>query len=140
MRLDRTLEHSLTYALIEIGDPAGTQAGLTARSLRTKRAALIALDQMTPPSLDADTVVPLLDSPNTTMSKTAWWIAGRHRDWGSALRGYFDERLARSANKAERDGLVEQLTQFSTKPCDRRAAGEPRRTAPRPMRASPRCG
>ena len=116
MRLDRTLEHSLTYALIEIGDPAGTQAGLTARSLRTKRAALIALDQMTPPSLDADTVVPLLDSPNTTMSKTAWWIAGRHRDWGSALRGYFDERLARSANKAERDGLVEQLTQFSTNP------------------------
>ncbi len=116
IRLERTLEHSLTYALIEIGDPASTRAGLTARSLRTRRAALIALDQMTPPSLAAGAVVPLLDSPNTTMSKTAWWIAGRHRDWGSALRGYFDERLARTANKAERDGLVEKLTQFSTNP------------------------
>ena len=44
--LDRVLEHSLTYALIEIGDPTSTATGLQASSSRAKRAALIALDQM----------------------------------------------------------------------------------------------
>ena len=45
-QLDRVLEHSMTYALIEIADPSSTAAGLQAASSRAKRAALIALDQM----------------------------------------------------------------------------------------------
>jgi hypothetical protein len=44
--LDRVLEHSVTYALIEIADPVSTAAGLRATSPHAKRAALIALDQM----------------------------------------------------------------------------------------------
>ncbi len=45
--LDRVLEHSVTYALIEIDNPAATSAsGLQATSPRSRRAALIALDQM----------------------------------------------------------------------------------------------
>lgn len=43
---DRVLEHSLTYALIEIADPSGTAAGLQSQNVRTRRAALVALDQM----------------------------------------------------------------------------------------------
>jgi HEAT repeat protein len=43
---DRALEHSLIFALIEIGDPDGTAAGLKSPFLQTRRAALIALDQM----------------------------------------------------------------------------------------------
>jgi putative membrane-bound dehydrogenase-like protein len=115
-KLDRTLEHSLTYALIEIADAAATRAGLNATSEQTRRAALIALDQMTPPALEPDVVVPLLDSPDSMTSKTAWWIAGRHRDWGTQLRGYFDQRLAKGGSKTERENLVVRLTQFSSNP------------------------
>ena len=44
---DRVLEHSLTYAMIEIDDAAATAAaGLQATASRSRRAALIALDQM----------------------------------------------------------------------------------------------
>ena len=88
-KLDRTLEHSLTYALIEIADAAATRAGLRATSERTRRAALIALDQMTPPALEPDVVVPLLDSSDSMTSKTAWWIAGHHRGVGHSTARLF---------------------------------------------------
>ncbi len=51
---DRILEHSLTYALIEIGDPKGTEAGLSSENPRTLKAAMVALDQMDGGSLDPE--------------------------------------------------------------------------------------
>jgi putative membrane-bound dehydrogenase-like protein len=113
---DRALEHSLTYALIEIADAPSTRAGLTATSARTRRTALIALDQMTPPALEADVIVPLLDASDTMTSKTAWWIAGHHREWGTQLRGYFDQQLAKGGTRDERERLVARLTQVSGNP------------------------
>ena len=71
--------------------------GLTAASARTRRAALIALDQMTPPALEAATVVPLLDSPDAVTNKTAWWIAGHHPRVGRGAA-----RLLRPAAGARR--------------------------------------
>ena len=44
--LDRTLEHALIYALIEIDDRASTLTGLADQSSQVRRAALMALDQM----------------------------------------------------------------------------------------------
>jgi putative membrane-bound dehydrogenase-like protein len=143
-KLDRTLEHSLTYALIEIADAAATRAGLLATSERTRHAALIALDQMTPPALEPEVVVPLLDSSDSMTSKTAWWIAGRHRGWGTQLRGYFDQRLTKGGSKTEREHLVERLTEFSSNPAIEEllasladgASSEARMTAMRVMAAS----
>ena len=143
-KLDRTLEHSLTYALIEIADAAATRAGLRAASERTRHAALIALDQMTPPALEPDAVVPLLDSSDSVTSKTAWWIAGRHRGWGTQLRGYFDQRLTKGGSKTERENLVVRLTEFSSNPAIEEllasladgASSEARMTAMRVMAAS----
>ena len=112
-KLDRALEHSLTYALIEIADAAATRAGLGATSERTRRAALIALDQMTPHSLEAAAILPLLDSPDPIANKTAWWIAGHHPEWGTALWGFFEPRLAKAGRRADRDQLIAKLTQFS---------------------------
>jgi putative membrane-bound dehydrogenase-like protein len=115
-KLDRALEHAMIYALIEIADGTSTRAGLTSSSVRTHRAALIALDQMTPAALEAPTVVSLLDSPDATLNKTAWWIAARHPNWGTQLRGYFDQRLEKLGGKDERDDLVAKLSQFSRSP------------------------
>ena len=111
--LDRVLDHSVTYALIEINDPATTAAvGLQASASRSKRAALIALDQMDSRRLQADTVVSLLDSADPVLKDTAWWIAGHHPEWGDAVAAFFDAHLAAAANAAARDDLHQKLVQF----------------------------
>ena len=113
-QLDRVLEHSVTYALIEINDPVATAASeQQASTSRSKRAALIALDQMDNGDRHADRVVPLLDSSDPVLKDTAWWIAGHHADWGDALARFFESRLASPAlTSTERDDLQRKLVQF----------------------------
>ena len=109
--VDRVLEHSVTYALIEINDPQSTSAGIQASASRSRRAALVALDQMDRRTLQPDAVVPLLDSTDQVLRDTAWWIAGHHPEWGDALATFFNAHLG-SANAAERQELQQKLVQF----------------------------
>src|SRR5207244_2291111 len=60
----RVLQHSLTYALIEIGDRESTAAGLQTANPLTLRAALIALDRMHEGHLDVAIVAKELASPD----------------------------------------------------------------------------
>ena len=107
----------MTYALIETGDAAATRAGLTAAALGTRRAALVALDQMRGDALTSTTVVPLLDARESGLRETAWWIAERHPDWGEALAGYFGARLANLPAGGEERALLERrLAQFAATP------------------------
>jgi putative membrane-bound dehydrogenase-like protein len=130
--LDRVGEHAVTYALIEIGDAPSTRAGLTATALGTRRAALVALDQMRGDALASTTVVPLLDAREGTLRETAWWIAERHPEWGDALAGYFGARLASlSGGDEERARLERRLAQFAATPAiqarmAQAAGGDPR--------------
>jgi putative membrane-bound dehydrogenase-like protein len=110
-KCDRVLEHSLIYALIEIGDAQGTAAGLKSNSPAVRRATLIALDQMA--SLKADTIAAELDSTDPQMKEAAWWIAGRHPDWSGTVAGFLRARLAAAKlPTAEQDELVKQLAKF----------------------------
>jgi putative membrane-bound dehydrogenase-like protein len=113
---DETLAHSLTYALIEIADPAETRKGLDAPSPRTRRAAMIALDQMNGGEAPADTVIPLLSSTDPLLRDTAGWIAGHHPEWGGALSGIFRHGLANTDLAYERAALEQQLGQFASHP------------------------
>lgn len=99
--VDRVLEHSLIYALIEINNPAATEAsGLQAGPASARRAALVALDQMDAGRLTPDRVTGLLDSPDPVLRDTAWWIAANHPEWGGALAGYFEMHLAEPGTAA----------------------------------------
>ena len=109
----RILEHSLTYALIEISDPASTAAGLQASSPYTRRAALIALDQMDGGGLKPGKVTPLLAAAESVIKKTAFWIVGHHPEWGEAVAGFFRQRLtSRNLSSAEQVELEQQLSSF----------------------------
>ncbi len=111
---DRVLEHSLTYALIQIADPEGTRAGLNAKTGHVRRTAMVALDQMNEGGLDSQLVAGLLDSPDRMLKETASWIAGRHPEWASALAGALDQRLVGGAvSAAERAELERQLGRFA---------------------------
>ncbi len=111
---DRFLEHSLTYALIEIADRDATAAGLKSANASVRRATLTALDQMDGGGLTADVVAPHLVSPDAATRETASWIAGRHPEWGGALAGFFRNRLsAKGLTPAERDDLAGLLAHFA---------------------------
>ena len=111
---DRVLEHSLTYALIEIGDPGATAAGLRSSNARTRRAALVALDQMDGSRLRPETVAAELASKETVLKQTATWIVGRHPEWGATLAGFLGDRLrAERLTAAEADELSGLLARFA---------------------------
>jgi putative membrane-bound dehydrogenase-like protein len=140
----RVLQHSLTYALIEIGDRDSIAAGLQSDNPFTKRAALIALDKIPGGRLDAAMVAREFTSPNAALKDAAWWIAGGHPEWGDALAAFLRKRLsAASWTAAERDELTQQLARFAKsaavqklladEPADARAAPDARRLVLRAM-------
>ncbi|MGH9847730.1 MAG: PVC-type heme-binding CxxCH protein, partial [Blastocatellia bacterium] len=57
---DRFAEHAIIYSLIELKNTAATMAGLNAAAPRTRKAALIALDQMDGSRLRQEHAAPLL--------------------------------------------------------------------------------
>jgi putative membrane-bound dehydrogenase-like protein len=133
---DRVLEHSLTYALIEIGDRVQTTAGLASPNARVHRAALIALDQMDGGGLQAAAVTAELTSPDPALKETAWWIASRHPEWGGALAGFLRERLARPGQTpAEREALARELARFARGPAIQELLAERLRDPAAPVEA-----
>ncbi|MBI1354593.1 MAG: c-type cytochrome [Acidobacteria bacterium] len=123
---DEILTHSLTYALIEIADPAAVRPALRSTSPRVRRAAMIALDQMQPAALEPATVLPLLTSNEPLLAETASWIATQHPDWGGALSGYFRSRLAKAAAGGE--SLEAQLGRFTADPAIQKLLAESARS------------
>jgi len=128
---DEVLAHSLTYALIEIADPAATRKGLGAASPKTRRAAMLALDQMRPAALDPRTVLPLLSSNDPLVKETAVWIAGRRPEWGGALAGSYARRLA-----ANESGIEDQLVRFVESPAVQQVLARAARTGSPATRAT----
>jgi len=111
---DRALEHSLTFALIEIADSSKTAAGLKSANVRVRRAALTALDQMEHGGLEGAGVASELTSSDPALKEAAWWIAGRHPEWGSTLATVLRERMAASdMTAAQRDAWARQLARFA---------------------------
>jgi putative heme-binding domain-containing protein len=112
---DRTLEHAIVYALIEIGDREPTAEGLKSVHPGVRRAALIALDQMDGGGLDSAAVTRELNSNDRQLSQTAWWIAGRHQEWGSAVAEFLRERLKDDKlSSAQETELIHHLAQFAS--------------------------
>ncbi|MBI5760821.1 MAG: HEAT repeat domain-containing protein [Planctomycetales bacterium] len=111
---DRMLEHSITFALIEIAHPDLTRAGLKSNNSHTRRAALIALDQMEGGGHQPEVIASLLASPDPIIKETASWIISRHTDWGASLVGYFRQRLTDDKLTAdERTAIEQQLVRFA---------------------------
>lgn len=112
---DRVLEHSMIYALIEIADAEQTRAALASTGARSRRAALIALDQMDSGTLKPHDVVALLSSDNETLKATADWIVDRHLEWGLALVPYLREqiRLVESSAATDTVDLQARLARFA---------------------------
>jgi putative membrane-bound dehydrogenase-like protein len=111
---DPVFTHSLIYALIEIGDPVGTVAGLTSEKPTARMGAMIALDQMKNGGLKVEQVAPdLFFATDPMVRESASWIVGRHPEWGGALAGTFRERLrSKSLDLRDNPELNQPLVRF----------------------------
>jgi putative membrane-bound dehydrogenase-like protein len=121
--VDRVLEHSVTYALIEIGAADPTRDGLVAADASIARTAAIALDQMRGGVLDAPTVASFLTSADPLRRETASWIAERHLEWGKDLAEILAGKLSDPSTDlppAELAAIERQLASFARE--DRAAA------------------
>jgi putative membrane-bound dehydrogenase-like protein len=107
--LDRTLEHALIYALIEIDEPAATAAGLTRPQPAVRRGALLALDQMPSDPLAPATVLPLLDATHPPLRDAALMIVARRRAWSAAMAADLTRRLALPHLPAGQHAIVREL-------------------------------
>jgi putative membrane-bound dehydrogenase-like protein len=102
---DRFLEHALIYALIEIGNPEATRAGLADPSSRVRKGALIALDQMDGGRLTREEVTPNLDPSDPALQQAALGIL-QSRGWASETLGLLREWLADPAPRPELGGIL----------------------------------
>jgi putative membrane-bound dehydrogenase-like protein len=110
---DRVLEHSLAYALIEIGDATQLGAALDHSHPVVQRVALMALDQIAGEHLSATVAVEKLRSDNSSVRDTAWWIISRHPDWAGAMVDYLRDQLAtRNSTGAGNSSLPTMITTF----------------------------
>lgn len=107
---DRVLEHSLTYALIEINDPKAVRRGLSVINPQSIRGSMIALDQMADGDLSAEEVIPFLESDDALLVETANWIISRHEDWGSELAQYLSSQLGKSLSADARFDVSAKLS------------------------------
>ena len=114
---DRVLDHSITYALIELGDSSATAAGLASSDPRVKKAAMVALDRMKDGGLKPEAVAAELASSDASLRDAAAWVAGRHPEWGDALAAALGERIRSSAKSPDStDALRQQLARLTPSP------------------------
>ena len=107
-QLDRVQEHALIYSLIETGDRHITAAGLKARDPRTRRAALIALDQMDNGNLERAEVTALLATNDLALQRATIDVISRHPEWSEKVVDVVKQLLA------DEEPLDEQLQSSRT--------------------------
>lgn len=117
---DRVLEHSLIFAMIEIGDANSLQAALGNPDPEIQRAALMAWDQMENSTLPGAEVISRLSSKDPKLQETAWWIIEQHPDWAGELTAVFRKRL----ETGETQDLADRLATFGTNPQIQSLLGE----------------
>jgi len=107
--LERPEEHAVIYALIELNQPEKTRPGLQAENLQIQRGALIALDQMTAGDLQAQDVLPLIESRDVELRKAGAKIFIRHNDWSSQAAGLLEQLLKNQQQADENSEIIESL-------------------------------
>lgn len=114
-RDDWALEHSLTFALIEIDAAEETAKGLASKTPLVRKAAMVALDQTKSSLLPPQAVAAELLGADNPLRPTAQWIVRRHADWGDVLAPLLARQLANDKLAAdERSALEQQLAELAS--------------------------
>jgi putative membrane-bound dehydrogenase-like protein len=97
---DRFVEHSIIYALIQLGDSAPLLKQLKNENPRVRQTALIALDQMDKSPLVEGHVLPFLADSDADLRRSALWVVSRHKQWAGSVTKALESRLRSSDDAA----------------------------------------
>ncbi len=88
---DRILEHSLIYALMQLGDIEATRKGLDSQNAAVQKGVLVALDRIDPASLKPADVLPRLESADANLRTAALDLATARPEWAGELVGWVEK-------------------------------------------------
>ncbi|MGI8601731.1 MAG: PVC-type heme-binding CxxCH protein [Verrucomicrobiales bacterium] len=91
---DRFLEHAITYALIEGGDPRSVREGLSSAHPRVQQIALYAINEIDIECVDRMAVIDLLSAPDERVRSAALYVVGRHPEWSFEVIPWLRRQLA----------------------------------------------
>jgi putative membrane-bound dehydrogenase-like protein len=114
--LDRALEHSLIYALYEIGDISALKKALQTVDRAALHAVLLPLEQLDPEALESEQIVPLLKAKEPKLRETALWVVDRHPAWVPALIGYLEQQMEHPLSDSQQAEIESQLARFGLQP------------------------
>jgi putative membrane-bound dehydrogenase-like protein len=114
--IDRTLEHSIIYAIYEIGDVPALKEALAHVPPSALHAVLYPLEQLDADALQPAPIIALLDSEDSKLRETALWIVDRHPAWVTSVRSYLERRIERPLGEVQRGELENQLARFGRQP------------------------
>lgn len=107
---DRSEEHALLYALIEIDAPTELFAELESKDPETTKGILTVLDQLEDNRLSAELVIPFLESEHEELRKIARSLFLDHSDWSSIAIDWMASRI--DSNQPIQPYEVETLEAF----------------------------
>lgn len=114
---DRTEQHAVIYALIELNDPEATRAGLSADAPAVQHGALVALDQMDGGDLKPHDVLPLVATDDAHLQNAAAKVFSRHPDWAPHAAEMIAQLLAEPERIEQRALALRRLApQFLSEP------------------------
>ena len=114
---DRTVDHSLIYASLEIGNVSEIRKMLSHPEPGVVRAAIIALDQVAGSNIRSNDVVKHFRSDFEPLRQSAWWVAERHSEWAEDFVGYFTEQLSNPIHQPKTLAeLGQRLARFTHAP------------------------
>lgn len=111
---DRFIEHAIIYALITLKSPDRLVQALGDTAATTRKAVLIALDQMDGLPLKKNQLVPFLNSSNKQLQQTGVWVALHHLDWADIVVDFLKGHLnSKQFTKEEEASMSNLMIKFS---------------------------
>ncbi len=127
-KIDRSEEHALLYALIELGQPNALLIGLQDPSPAVKRGTIIAMEQIDPLRLQIQQLEPLLDAEDFALRRAVLKIYQQHaasNEWADSAAGHLRQWLNDETLATKRDETIQELlVAFAGQPSVAEVIGE----------------
>ncbi len=98
---DRFAEHAIIHSLIELGESGLLVKALSGTPDKTRKAALIALDQMDRSGLKKEHLLPFLESSNEELRTAGIWVATHRPDWTDVVVSFLEKELESASGSDE---------------------------------------
>lgn len=91
---DRFVEHAIINSLMKLRSVEPLIAALNHPSVKVRRSAVIALDQMSASPLKKEQMIAFLSGKDPLQRKTGMWLAAHHPEWSDAVVAFLEKRFA----------------------------------------------